>query len=451
MREQNKKIFRWFTLLSFLLLVSSSVSSIQTTHNTHFYDQEKINTMPVDQNSYPTHPHLTEMLLQVNSTILQNHIQTLQNFGPHPTGSDIIEEVGEYIYNTLNQMGISVQYDLWSTRKYSGKNIIATQPNNSTNNTVIICAHYDTVPVSPGADDDSSGVAAVLHIAEIMSNYSFNATIKYIFFSGEEEGLLGSREYAKRASLNKENIIGVLALDKIGYAITTLEGNNILHHSNDASSWMVDLSTTIADVYQEYIGLEIIRQPEDPGSDHQAFVDYGFMGTDFVRYAINPFYHTSEDLLEHMNISYLTKVCKLALGTFVSLACLNPKISDDDLHIIMRGTRLSTLAQVFIRIENILYPEETANVTILIQMKHLFRNQFVQSIKKYYTIPCNWSVQKEIEAFWEFQVGGWRFTRGLFSLEVTITGRDDDLSLYKKQKTMGMILNPKKVIVLPKG
>ena len=394
---------------------------------------------------------IIEMIRQVNITTLRKHVQTIQGFGPHKTGSQALELVGQYIYNELISTQLPVEYLEWHQKKFSGKNIVATlQGTGSADGVVIVCAHYDSVGVSPGADDDGSGVSIVLMLATIMSSYSFNSTVKFILFSGEEQGKLGSGVYAKAVKKNADNIVGVLALDKVGYAVTAEEGQKVVHHSNIESKWMVDLSSSVADTYHEYIDLEILRWSQDPGSDHVSFVNEGYSGTDFVRYGVNPFYHTSEDTIEHMNLTYLTKVCNLTLATVTTLAGLNPFLTNQDLNIVMKGTFLSTPAQLSIKIENMASEIDTANVTIDIRLTHVFRNQYVSTKKEHYTVPCNWSLTKEIEDSYEFFVGAHTFTRGLCKLTVVVQGINDDLYLYKKEISYGFIVSPLKVRFIPR-
>ena len=395
-------------------------------------------------------PDIIEMIQQVNKPKLTKHIQTIQDFGPHKTGSEALELVGEYIYNELISTELPVEYMEWSNKKFSGKNIVATlQGVGEADGIVIVCAHYDSVEVSPGADDDGSGVAIVLMLAEIMSNYSFNSTIKFILFSGEEQGRLGSSVYAKDAENNGDNIVGVLALDKVGYAVTAEEGRKVVHHSNVESDWMVDISADMANKYYDYIELEILRWSQDPGSDHLSFVNEGYHGTDFVRYAVNPFYHTSEDKVEHMNMTYLTKVCNLTLATLSTIAGLNSVLKNDDLKIVIKGTFLSKPAQVYVKVENKGYEIDTANVSIHIFLKHIFRNEYVSTKKEHYDVPCNWSLTKEIGEYWEFLVGSHTFTKGFFKLEVVVQGIDDDVYLYKKEVTYGFIFHFLRVRLIP--
>jgi hypothetical protein len=72
---------------------------------------------------------------------------------------------------------------------------------------------------APGADDDASGVAAVLELARVMSRHSFDATIVFATFAGEEQGTFGSIHYAQEAKAAGVNIAGMFSNDIIGSSL----------------------------------------------------------------------------------------------------------------------------------------------------------------------------------------------------------------------------------------
>jgi hypothetical protein len=394
-----------------------------------------------EQSTLDRSSDILQMIQQVNASHLQTYIQNIQDFGPHPTGSAACDAVGAYLYETLDSFQLSVRYDPWRYKLRTGNNIIATLPGNPDDTSiVIVSAHYDSLKISPGANDDGSGVAVVLAVADIMSKHSFNSTVRFVLFSGEEQGLLGSHEYAQNAPLNKEHIIGDLQLDGVGYAVTSDDGNKIEHHANDQSAWMIDLSTSIATLYHEEIGLEILRLPHVVFSDHQSFVDYHYAASYLWEYASTPYYHTSEDTLEHMNITYLAKVCKLTLGTLASMAELHPRLTNNDIGISIKGQILAKPCQFRIRIENKEPQLDSANVTINIAMRNLRTHQYVIVQLHTHNLTCNWTFTKEITTYWEFQTLGRQYTSQLISLEVSVTGIKDDVSLYATQRSIGVIL-----------
>ncbi len=87
---------------------------------------------------------------------------------------------------------------------------------------VVVSAHYDTVPSSPGANDDGSGVAALLSLIESMRATRCDRTIRFLFFVNEEQPhshteAMGSRVYARACRARGDNIVAMLSLDPIGY------------------------------------------------------------------------------------------------------------------------------------------------------------------------------------------------------------------------------------------
>ena len=106
-------------------------------------------------------------------------------------------------------------------------NVVATLPGTEAGpqgRTLVVSAHYDSratnpldaASAAPGADDDASGTAAVLELARVMSHFKFRATIVFIAFSGEEEGLYGSAHWARAARAGNADIEAVLNNDIIG-------------------------------------------------------------------------------------------------------------------------------------------------------------------------------------------------------------------------------------------
>jgi len=166
-----------------------------------------------------------DIIDEITQEMLREYIQTLQNFGPRVTGTEACREAAGYIASQFEEYGLSVRQISWENGGYEDINVEGTLEgvNKSSDEIYVVCAHYDSVPGSPGADDNGSGTAAVLAVASVLSNYKFQHTIRFVTFSGEEEGLLGSDDYAGRAQNNGDNIVGVINADMIGYTVVALE------------------------------------------------------------------------------------------------------------------------------------------------------------------------------------------------------------------------------------
>jgi hypothetical protein len=248
------------------------------------------------------------------------YLEGLTSFGPRLTGTEECDQAAHYIYDTFNDMGIPVRYHNYTDDTVSGSNIEATLYGSDTTNIFIICGHYDTVSAGPGADDDGSGVAAVLAAAEIMRDYEFSHTVRFVAFSGEEQGLIGSRHYAEDAFNANDTIVAVLNADMIGFALSASDGSMGKIYRNTASEWIVDYTEEINQLYSEYIGIELFPQGESSGSDHWYFWEYGYDAIFYAEYNFNDYYHSAEDTIANMNITYLTHYTRLILATLAEMA-----------------------------------------------------------------------------------------------------------------------------------
>ncbi|KYK34652.1 MAG: hypothetical protein AYK22_05025 [Thermoplasmatales archaeon SG8-52-3] len=287
----------------------------------YIFNNQKI-TIPPERTLGFNNDNIIEILTQIDETLLLSYLENLTDFGPRVTGSSACAEAGDYIYNEFLDMGLEARYDEWSYSGYSDRNIEGTLEgiNQTSDEIYIICAHYDSVEESPGADDDGSGTAAVLAAAYLLSQYQFNHTIRFVAFSGEEQGLLGSYKYVEDAFANSDNIIAALNADMIAYAITENDGNNIKTYENEASEWITDYTILVGEEYYDYIGLTIIPSGYTWGSDHHSFWEFGYDSVFYHEYNFNPYWHTPEDTIENMNISYWIKTTRLIIATLCEFA-----------------------------------------------------------------------------------------------------------------------------------
>jgi hypothetical protein len=264
------------------------------------------------------------MIEQVDGSIYLSYLENLTHLGPRPTGSSTCVAAAAYIYNQFESMGLAVRYHNWTWGGYSSANVEATikGTNESSDEIYIICAHYDTVSAGPGADDDTSGTVAVIMAAFIMSQhqYKFNHTIKFVTFSGEEQGLLGSRVYAADAATKGWNIVGVLNADMISYAVTTRDGNNLIVYENTASEKLYTYTLNINTEYADYIHLTLHHGGSTWGSDHNSFWDEGYDALFYFEYTETPYYHSPSDTIAHINMTYAVKNIRLILATLAELS-----------------------------------------------------------------------------------------------------------------------------------
>ncbi len=333
----RKKIFITI-IIFFILIIPINVLSIKT-------DYKYINTTEyrcLEKNileniiEFPSRYHelsekkysqsinnlVISLIQKIDENTYLGYLENLTSFGPRVTSTQECDDSAEYIYNEFEKLGLETRYHEWSNNYLYGKNVEATLEGSDDNSDeiYIICAHYDTIEDCPGADDDGSTVAAILTAAKFMSLYSFNHTIRFVAFSGEEQGLYGSRYYVQEAVENNDKIIAALTGDMIGFAITVEDESIIKLYENDESEWLAEFTVDINQEYNEYINLEIMRSGYIEASDHSPFWEAGYNAILYSEYNFNDYFHSPQDTIENMNIPYATKATKLIIATLAELS-----------------------------------------------------------------------------------------------------------------------------------
>jgi photosystem II stability/assembly factor-like uncharacterized protein len=208
------------------------------------------------------------------------------------------------------------------------RNVIATKPGTThSEEQVIICGHFDNRSEMPlmratGADDNGSGVMAVLEAARLFTHTNFERTIKFCLWSGEEQGLVGSGAYAADAYEEDDDIVGVYNFDMIAW---DGNGDNLgqLHCGTTyASNGLGNIFEDVVDDYDIDMVIEHLTSGSTDRSDHASFWEYNYPAIlgieDFNDF--NPYYHTLEDNMTHLDRPYFFEYVKAALGATATLA-----------------------------------------------------------------------------------------------------------------------------------
>jgi hypothetical protein len=243
----------------------------------------------------------------------------------HTNSGAFIRKATQFVGEHFDALGLAVEYHNWTDPDYP--NVIAELPGTgSPDSIVILCAHLDDMPsgsLAPGADDNASGSVAVMVAADILSGYEWHYTIRFALWTGEEQGLLGSHAYALRSYNLGEDIIGVFNLDMIAY--NTIGSNPQMElHENPSVPGTQLLSQIFADAISAY-NLDLTTQIIPMGigaSDHASFTDYGYsaiLGIEDLS-DFNPNYHTTEDLLEYLDMDFYVEFVKASVAATAHLA-----------------------------------------------------------------------------------------------------------------------------------
>ena len=235
----------------------------------------------------------------------------------------------DYLQKTYASFGLPVALQEFQPAQAQGNttaNVLATLKGTVDPHLIyVVSSHFDSVAVGPGADDDTSGTAALLETARILANHPMPVTIVFASFTGEEAGLLGSREFARRAVAEKWQVIGALNNDMIGWGSESGRMDNTIRYSNPG---IKDIQHGAAFLFTDLITYDAKYYKS---TDAQAFYDaWGDIVGGIGSYPVlsNPNYHQPTDFIETMNFRQITETAKTTAATLMYLASSPARLKD---------------------------------------------------------------------------------------------------------------------------
>ncbi len=316
----------------------------------------------------------------ISQSSLQNTIQTLAAMPTRstlsPTGSAQAANWVAAQFNAISQSTggrLQVALDTWTqpadsrlSAPVSMTNVIATLPGTATpERIVIISGHYDTrcsnvmnaTGNAPGADDDASGVAVALEMARVMAGRRYPATIKFVAFTGEEQGLYGSTHFAQQMSSGGKNVIAMVNNDIVGSshgqsgvydtsqisvyaaptnpAATAAQVSSQQSAGTDADTPARTLGRAILDADRRYVpgfGTALMYRMDRflRGGDHQPFVQKGYAAVRLTE-PNEDWRHQHQDVVvvngvqygdlpQFVDFSYLANVARVNAATIATQA-----------------------------------------------------------------------------------------------------------------------------------
>ncbi|HEY0008326.1 MAG TPA: M28 family peptidase, partial [Tepidisphaeraceae bacterium] len=141
----------------------------------------------------------------------------------HTQKPEALQQTADYLTKSLAELGYAVDTQTFSARGVGVHNLAGERRGKTKpDEIVVIGAHYDSVWNCPAANDNGSGVAAVLEIARVFAKIEPDRTVRFVLFVNEEPPffqteLMGSLQYAKRCKSRGENVVAMLSLETIGY------------------------------------------------------------------------------------------------------------------------------------------------------------------------------------------------------------------------------------------
>ncbi len=291
------------TILSFILIASVPISKAQTFIQAY---QDRAN--------------------QVSQANINTYLQEFEALGVKRTGTTQNTNAFNWLKTKYTALGYTTSdffEHSWTASGYSSKNLIVTKTGTLyPNKFVIVCGHFDSIN-GPGTNDNGSGTSIILELARILKDVPTEYSIKFIHFSGEEQGLLGSSRYVSQivnGTSPKMDIKVVVNLDQVGGLAT--KANTKLYHDRDQSNPSSN-NAAAATAVQELANCTLLYSPlsveydNAENTDYVSFQQNGEIITGYFEYEggyNNPYVHTANDLYANMDPVYVFNIGKAAIG-----------------------------------------------------------------------------------------------------------------------------------------
>ena len=311
----------------------------------------------------PKDPRIAAALEEISPARLRALDSTLVAFGTRHTMSDTLSPtrgVGaarRWIHAELTAASrdcggcLRVEYDTGSAVVGRSPerptvhlaNVVAWLPGRDTTRVVVMGGHYDScicstnamdaVADAPGADDDGSGTVAVMELARVMGRRfprGFDATIAFVLYTGEEQGLLGSTQFADRLRREGRQVTAAFTDDIIGNVVADdgrRDARSVRVFAVDSlaigGGELARYVWAIGARYQpRFEVLPVLRLDRlGRGGDHRPFVERGIPGLRFSERLENyKRQHLPTDTLADVDFAYVAQVARLNLATVAALA-----------------------------------------------------------------------------------------------------------------------------------
>lgn len=261
-----------------------------------------------------------EVALPSGTVVRSRHIE-------HPHHAEVIDWLGSEL-EAID--GLVVSQEAVSRGNVRGTNLVASLPGLEPGlGWVVLGAHLDSTASfdegyrpaeddAPGADDDASGVAAVLEAARLLAGHGAYAHgLRFVFFDAEEQGLVGSTAYVQ--TLDEPTEV-VWVLDPVGYnagedrlwvvgnALSLSEAEGVVQLAGDLDSSL------------DVVALDAALIGGDERSDHAPFWDDGRVALHLASFPQPPAYHTGDDRYSGVDLAFLVEVTRLVTARAAQVA-----------------------------------------------------------------------------------------------------------------------------------
>jgi hypothetical protein len=280
---------------------------------------------------------------------MESDIEYLQKLGPRNSENDKsykqLRQCEEWIKQRWESQGYVVRKDSFSIKGKEYSNLeIEIKGRTLPSETIIISAQYDTLPDSPGANNNGSGIAILFQLSQLLRKHGPDRTLRLLNFVNEEDPffgteMMGSYQYAKRCCQQGEDIKVMLSLDALGiyrdepgsqelpfpFSLFYPDRGNFLAFIGNLRSreYMIEVTRGFkkGSSFQIQAGVAPEWAKGAAWSDHSSFWKFGYPGimvTDTGGFR-SPSHTTKEDTMEKLNFEAMSRI---VIGMYTSVVHL---------------------------------------------------------------------------------------------------------------------------------
>jgi aminopeptidase YwaD len=247
-------------------------------------------------------------------------VRHLESFGVRKGGSAAETEAMYWLEQQLRDLGYTTRMEQVPLPDGSVSHNVIARAVGASQRVVVLGAHVDSKPPSPGANDNGSGCGALLEIARIIAEQPATPTVEFVFFGAEEifdddpdHHHLGSRYRVRMmTAAERANTAGMISVDMIAYG-SEFHSRTMLRGPQQMSD------IVLAQAQASGVKMTFLKDPGATGwSDHEAYELAGIPAA-WIEWSDDPVYHTADDTSDHCDAENIRVAGQLVLDVLRSL------------------------------------------------------------------------------------------------------------------------------------
>jgi Zn-dependent M28 family amino/carboxypeptidase len=280
---------------------------------------------------------ITSAVKAVDEASITDLLKGLLHFPTRHTLSPHNVEAAEWLRGQFSSFGYAdVSLHDFKIAGLTRHNVVCMKPGGAEpGRLVVVCAHYDSrmktladsASAAPGAVDNGSGVAVLLEAARVLEGADTNCSVRFVAFSGEEQGLAGADAYAEAVRAAGTDIVLLINLDMVGHPVDAEKRTIVIERdegnattANDAASGT--FAAAMAQAAAAYTSLKV-KAGKIYDSDYMPFEQRGYVCVGaFDGSTVAPFYHSVNDTLDKVDTGFCAEVARMVVATVLKVAGL---------------------------------------------------------------------------------------------------------------------------------